>query len=160
MRDGHGGNGGRRYGRRTALSAVALAGMALVLLLGGCTGVGVAGPPAQGRAEYQVWGLNEASSTLSGPDRTVVLNGDLDNDAKPFFTAEGEWGPDGFVLDEESATAARELAGALPERTGDPACTRMVLVDEGLFGDHAIAAIVAADLGEQGRPVVATALDE
>ena len=148
----------RRRGAWRRSWRVLVPGLALALALGGCTGVGVGEAPTRGRAEYQVWGLNEASSKLTGSDRTVVLNGDLDNDSKPLFAAGGEWGTDGFVLDEASATAARELAGRLPERTGDPACTRMVLVSGRLLGDRAVAVLAADSVAATG-PVTATPLD-
>ncbi|MFI6758923.1 hypothetical protein ACIBF5_07235 [Micromonospora sp. NPDC050417] len=129
-----------------------------LLALTGCTGVGVAGAPDSGSGSYQVWGLNEASSALTGDDRSVVLNGDLDNDSKPFFTAEGTWDAAGFTLDEASTERARELTGKLPERTGDPACVRLVLVDGRLLGDRAVATIAVGDVKESG-PVVAIPLD-
>ncbi|RKR90475.1 hypothetical protein BDK92_4848 [Micromonospora pisi] len=132
--------------------------LAALLTLTGCTGVGVAGAPDSGSGSYQVWGLNEASSALTGDDRSVVLNGDLDNDSKPFFTAEGTWGAAGFTLDEASAERARDLTGKLPERTGDPDCVRLVLVDGRLLGDRAVATIAAGDVLESG-PVVAIPLE-
>ncbi|MFK3979975.1 hypothetical protein ACI2K4_06270 [Micromonospora sp. NPDC050397] len=138
--------------------ALPLALLVMALGLSGCTGVGVAGAPDSGSGSYAVWGLNEASSSLTGDDRSIVLNGDLDNDSKPFFTADGTWDASGFTLDETSGSRVRDLAGALPERTGDPDCVRLVLVDGRLLGDRAVAAITVADLPETG-PVVATALD-
>lgn len=128
-----------------------------LLGLTGCTGVGVADAPDSGSATYQVWGLNEASSELGGANRTVVLNGDFENDSKAFFAVEGDWDRNGFTLDEASGTKVREVAGSLPERTGDPDCVRLVLVDGRLLGDEAVATIAVADLTE--GPVVATALD-
>ncbi|WP_329107847.1 hypothetical protein OG792_05225 [Micromonospora sp. NBC_01699] len=129
-----------------------------LLGLTGCTGVGVGDAPDSGSATYHVWGLNEASSELAGANRSVVLNGDLDNDSKAFFAVEGSWDADRFTLDDASSGKVRELAGSVPERTGDPNCVRLVLVDGGLVTDRAVAAIAVADLPETG-PVTATALD-
>ena len=88
----------------------------------------------------------------------MVLNGDLDNDSKAFFTAEGSWGAAGFTLDEASGQRVRELAGTLPERTGDPDCVRLVLIDGRLLGDRAVAAVTIGELPDTG-PVTAAALD-
>lgn len=140
-----------RRGWRVLLVAAVLG-----MLLAGCTGVGVSNAPTEGSASYQVWGLNEASSELSGEDRTVVLNGDLERDGAAFFTVDGRWQADGFVLDDASAEKVRALAGRLPERTGDPACRRLVLVDDGLV-DRAVA--VLTPTGEpSGGPVTASPL--
>ncbi|MEV4625840.1 hypothetical protein AB0J90_06065 [Micromonospora sp. NPDC049523] len=134
-----------------------------LLLLGatlgltGCTGVGVADAPDSGSGSYQVWGLNETSSELGGANRTVVLNGDFENDSKAFFAVEGDWDKNGFTLDEASGTKVRDLAGSLPERTGDPNCVRLVLVDGRLLGDQAVATITVAEVPETG-PVKATPL--
>lgn len=132
-------------------------GLVAALGLTGCTGVGVGERPDSGKASYAVWGLNEASSELTGGDRMVVLNGDFDNDSKAFFTATGSWQPEGFVLDDTTAGKVRELAGKLPDRTGDPNCTRLVLVDDGLLSRDAIAAVAPDELGPDG-PVVAVPL--
>lgn len=141
--------GGRR-GWRALLPAAALG-----VLLSGCTGVGVAEAPTEGRASYEAWGLNEASSDLSGGDRTVVLNGDLERDSKAFFSVDGRWRADGFVLDDSSAEKVRALAGRLPDRTGDPECRRLVLVAEGLV-DRAVAVLTPE---ASGGPVTAAPLD-
>ncbi|MEV6372474.1 hypothetical protein [Micromonospora musae] len=125
----------RRQGRRLLIPGVALA-----LLLTGCEGVGVADPPGEGTASYQVWGLNESSSELGGDDPTVVLNGDLERDSEAFFAVDGRWREQSFVLDDASADKVRALAGRLPERTGDPRCERLVLVDDGLV-DRAVAVL-------------------
>jgi hypothetical protein len=135
-----------------------LGGLVVTLALSGCTGVGVSRAPDSGSGSYQVWGLNEASSTLSGSDRSVVLNGDNTNDSKEFFTADGTWSPEGFVLDDTAAQAVRALTGKLPERTGDPQCRRLVLVDDGLLGRGAIAVVAPHELAADG-PVVAAKLD-
>jgi hypothetical protein len=128
-----------------------------VLGLTGCTGVGVGDAPDSGSATYQVWGLNEASSELAGSDRSVVLNGDLDNDSKPFFAVEGSWDGDQFTLDDASSERVRELAPNLRDRSGDPNGVRLALVDGGLITDRAVAAITVTELPETG-PVTATAL--
>ncbi|MFG3421310.1 hypothetical protein [Micromonospora sp. NPDC048063] len=141
--------GGRR-GWRALLPAAALG-----VLLSGCTGVGVAEAPTEGAASYEAWGLNEASSDLSGEDRTVVLNGDLEHDSKAFFSVDGRWRADGFVLDDASAEKVRALAGRLPDRTGDPECRRLVLVAEGLV-DRAVAVLTPE---ASGGPVTAAPLD-
>jgi hypothetical protein len=143
--------------KRSARQFLAPLALAAALALTGCTGVGVSEAPDSGSAAYQVWGLNEASSQLTGADRSVVLNGDLDNDSKAFFTAEGSWGAAGFALDDASTERVRELADTLPERTGDPNCVRLVLVDGGLLGNQAVATIAIGELPDTGQ-VTATAL--
>ncbi|MFG2102573.1 hypothetical protein ACGFJ5_18450 [Micromonospora echinaurantiaca] len=143
---------GGRVGWRALVPAVALG-----LLLTGCEGVGVGDAPDEGRASYQAWGLNEASSDLDGEDRTVVLNGDLERDSGPLFTVDGRWDATGFVLDDSSAEQVRALAGRLPERTGDPACHRLVLVSDGLV-DRAVA-VLAPDEQPPDGPVTARRLD-
>ncbi|MER7889341.1 hypothetical protein ABTX15_05900 [Micromonospora sp. NPDC094482] len=140
-----------RHGWSRLLPAAALG-----LLLTGCTGVSVADAPTEGKGSYQVWGLNEASSDLDGDNPTVVLNGDLERDSKAFFTVDGRWDADGFVLDDAAAEQVRALADHLPERTGDPACERLVLVDDGLV-DRAVAVLTPVS-GELEGPVVATRL--
>ncbi|MEO3777174.1 hypothetical protein ABGB16_10055 [Micromonospora sp. B11E3] len=132
--------------------------VAALALLAGCTGVAVGDAPREGNASYQVWGLNEASSDLTGSDRTVVLNGDLDNDSKAFFTVDGTWRPEGFVLDDASAEEVRTLAGKLPDRTGDPRCRRLVLVDGGLVTDRAVA-VLTPPVEPAAGPVTAARLD-
>jgi hypothetical protein len=136
----------------------ALIGLLAALGLGGCTGVAVAEAPASGAGRYQVWGLNEASSTLTGGDRQVVLNGDQQHDNRAFFTVSGTWGEAGLTLDEASTGQVRALAGRLPERTGDPRCTRLVLVDEGMVTDRAVAVVNPDQPGVAGGPLVATRL--
>ncbi|MEU4773081.1 hypothetical protein [Micromonospora sp. NPDC023644] len=141
---------GARRGWR-ALAVLAAVGV----LASGCTGVGVADAPTEGTASYQAWGLNEASSDLGGGDRTVVLNGDLDRDGEPFFAVEGRWRAGGFELDDASAEKVRGLAGRLPDRTGDPECRRLVLVEDGLV-DRAVAVLTPE---ASAGPVTAAPLD-
>lgn len=138
-------------GRRRGAGVAALFTLAVAALgLSGCTGVGIADAPADGNGSYQVWGLNEASSTLTGQSPSVVLNGDQQHDNQAFFTVSGTWRDEGLVLDAASADQVREVAGALVERTGDPQCTRLVLVDDGLLSDQAVAVL------EPGRPTAAS----
>ncbi|MFV2021334.1 hypothetical protein [Micromonospora sp. LOL_023] len=146
--------GRSRLSRRTA--GVVLAAAAL-LALGGCTGIGVGEPPESGTATYAAWGLNEASSALTGSDRMIVLNGDRQRSEQEFFQVTGVWGPEGFTLEPTSATKVRALAGQLPDRTGDPDCNRLVLVNHGFFGGGAIAVVDPESFGP-GEPVVARPL--
>jgi hypothetical protein len=141
--------------RRTVGSVLAAA--AVLLALGGCTGIGIGEAPESGTATYSAWGLNEASSALTGSDQMIVLNGDRQRSDQEFFQVTGGWGPEGFTLDEASATKVRALAGQLPERTGDPDCHRLVLVNHGLFGGGAIA-VVDPEAFAPGEPVVARPL--
>jgi len=133
--------------------------MALVstAALAGCTGIGIGEAPESGRATYSAWGLNEASSALTGSDRMIVLNGDRQRNDREFFQASGVWGQDGFTLDDESATDVRALAGQLPDRTGDPDCHRLVLVNHGFLGGGAIA-VVDPEEFPPGQPVIASPL--
>ncbi|MEV1286891.1 hypothetical protein [Micromonospora sp. NPDC049679] len=144
--------------RRIFQRSTLLGGLVAALALSGCTGVGVSSAPDSGSGSYQVWGLNEASSTLSGSDRSVVLNGDNTNGSKEFFTADGTWSAEGFVLDDTAATAVRALTGKLPERTGDPQCRRLVLVDDDLLARSAVAVVAPDEISADG-PVVAAKLD-
>ncbi|MDG4764033.1 hypothetical protein O7632_07930 [Solwaraspora sp. WMMD406] len=125
-----------------------------VLALTGCTGIGIGEAPESGTATYSAWGLNEASSALTGSDRMIVLNGDIQRDDREFFQVSGVWGQDGFTLDEPSADQVRALVGQLPDRTGDPDCHRLVLVNHGFFGSGAIAVVDPAEF-PPGTPVIA-----
>ncbi|MFY1654491.1 hypothetical protein ACN27J_26865 [Solwaraspora sp. WMMB762] len=135
-----------------------LATAVIVLSIAGCTGIGIGEAPESGSATYSAWGLNEASSALTGSDRMIVLNGDVQRSEQEFFQVRGVWGPDGFTLDETSATKVRALAGQLPQRTGDPDCHRLVLVNHGFFGGGAIA-VVDPEEFPPGEPVVARPLN-
>lgn len=70
---------------------------------------------------------------------------------------DGRWDATGFVLDDSSAEQVRALAGRLPERTGDPACHRLVLVSDSLV-DRAVAVLTPDEQPPDG-PVTARRLD-
>ncbi|MFY1636324.1 hypothetical protein ACN27F_24130 [Solwaraspora sp. WMMB335] len=142
----------RRTGARLTI------GILVTVALSGCTGIGVGPAPEAGtESVYSAWGLNEASSALTGSDQMIVLNGDIQRDDREFFQVRGVWGEDEFALEESSATQVRALAGQLPDRTGDPDCHRLVLVGHGFFNGGAVA-VVDPEEFPPGDPVVARPL--